>query len=116
MACGRTNGCAVVRKTFAGGLSLGWGLFNLIEGIIDHHILHIHHVTETANPLTWDLAFLGSGVLLIIVGLLAIQNPQVMIDSLAEIDYSRRRCSRPKPETVHKLFRRCSTVVVLQRF
>jgi len=55
-------------RTMVGGLSLGWGLFNLIEGVIDHHILHIHHVTETENHLIWDLAFLASGVLLIGIG------------------------------------------------
>jgi uncharacterized membrane protein len=62
------------RQLLLGGLSLGWGLFNLIEGIIDHHILHIHHVTETPNHLTWDLMFLGSGILLIVIGLLVIKN------------------------------------------
>jgi uncharacterized membrane protein len=56
-------------KTLFGGLLLGWGLFNLVEGVINHHILHIHHVTETANHLTWDLAFLGSGVLFAAAGL-----------------------------------------------
>jgi uncharacterized membrane protein len=25
---------------------MGWGLFNLIEGIIDHHILNLHHVKD----------------------------------------------------------------------
>lgn len=67
--------CAVRRrdvplstKTFVGSLALGWGIFNLVEGIIDHHILHIHHVTETQNHLVWDLMFLGSGVLLVLVG------------------------------------------------
>jgi uncharacterized membrane protein len=55
-------------KTFVGSLALGWGLFNLVEGIIDHHILHIHHVTETDNHLIWDVTFLASGVLLICIG------------------------------------------------
>ena len=55
-------------RTMVGGLSLGWGLFNLVEGVIDHHILHIHHVTETENHLVWDLAFLASGVVLIGTG------------------------------------------------
>ena len=55
-------------KTFVGSLALGWGLFNLVEGIIDHHLLHIHHVTETHNHLIWDLAFLASGLLLIGIG------------------------------------------------
>lgn len=56
-------------RALIGGLVLGWGLFNLVEGIIDHHILHIHHVTEAANHLVWDLAFLGSGVLLSVIGI-----------------------------------------------
>jgi len=56
-------------KTFVGSMALGWGLFNLVEGIIDHHLLHIHHVTETDNHLIWDLAFLASGLLLIGIGM-----------------------------------------------
>jgi uncharacterized membrane protein len=55
-------------KTLLGSMALGWGIFNLVEGIIDHHILHLHHVVETENHLIFDLAFLGSGVLLIGLG------------------------------------------------
>jgi uncharacterized membrane protein len=55
-------------KTFVGSLALGWGLFNFVEGLINHHLLHLHHVIETANHLVWDLAFLASGVLLIGLG------------------------------------------------
>jgi uncharacterized membrane protein len=33
-------------RTFAGALFIGWGLFNFIEGLINHHILNIHHVVE----------------------------------------------------------------------
>ena len=51
-----------------GWILAGWGLFNLVEGIIDHHILNIHHVVERPGHLTWDLAFLGSGVALIALG------------------------------------------------
>lgn len=29
----------LVTKYFVGSMALGWGLFNFIEGIIDHHIL-----------------------------------------------------------------------------
>ena len=55
-------------KAFVGSLLLGWGLFNLVEGVIDHHVLHVHHVTETENHLTWDVAFLASGVVLLLAG------------------------------------------------
>lgn len=49
----------------AGTLLLGWGLFNVVEGSIDHHILGIHHVNETvprAQWIIWDLGFLIWGV------------------------------------------------------
>lgn len=70
--CGQRPEVPWSTRTLVGGLAVGWGLFNLVEGVIDHHILHIHHVTETENHLIWDLAFLGSGVVLIAVGLAVI--------------------------------------------
>jgi uncharacterized membrane protein len=56
-------------RAFAGLLLAGWGLFNLVEGIVDHHILTIHHVRDdVADPLWWDIGFLVFGALLVIVG------------------------------------------------
>ncbi|TGD83230.1 DUF2243 domain-containing protein [Hymenobacter wooponensis] len=56
-------------RTFFGALLLGWGLFNVIEGIIDHNLLGLHHVYEyTDNKLPWDLAFLALGVLQLVAG------------------------------------------------
>lgn len=56
-------------RVFVGALLCGFGLFNFIEGIIDHQILGLHHVHEYApSKLPFDLAFLASGVLLILVG------------------------------------------------
>jgi uncharacterized membrane protein len=47
----------------------GWGVFNVVEGLIDHHLLQLHHVRDDlGGPLGWDLAFLGLGVTLIGVG------------------------------------------------
>jgi len=35
-----------------GGLLVGWGTFNVAEGIVDHHLLGLHHVKEgSANQL-----------------------------------------------------------------
>lgn len=55
-------------RSFLGALSLGWGFFNVVEGVIDHHILHLHHVVERLGISAWDYAFLGSGVMLVLVG------------------------------------------------
>jgi uncharacterized membrane protein len=55
------------------GLMLaGWGAFNLVEGLIDHQLLGIHHVRDDlGGPLGWDLGFLAFGALLVAVGLSA---------------------------------------------
>ena len=52
-----------------GLLLAGWGIFNLVEGIIDHQILGIHHVRDDEGaPLAWDLGFLAAGLALVIAG------------------------------------------------
>jgi uncharacterized membrane protein len=63
-------------RTFVGSMIMGWGLFNAIEGVIDHQLLGIHHVHPGANQLAWDLGFIASGVIMIVVGLLAIRAGQ----------------------------------------
>jgi uncharacterized membrane protein len=51
--------------SFQGGLVLaGWGLFNLVEGLVDHQLLGIHHVRDDlGGPLSWDLGFVLLGAL-----------------------------------------------------
>ncbi|WP_067430681.1 DUF2243 domain-containing protein [Nocardioides jensenii] len=51
-----------------GWVLVGWGVFNLVEGIVDHHILGIHHVRSGDNQIWWDLGFLALGALLVIGG------------------------------------------------
>ncbi|MDA0169501.1 DUF2243 domain-containing protein [Solirubrobacter taibaiensis] len=52
-----------------GLLLLGWGAFNVVEGLIDHQLLGLHHVRDDlGGPLSWDIGFLAFGVLLIAVG------------------------------------------------
>ena len=51
-----------------GWILFGWGLFNVVEGIIDHHILGIHHVRAGPHELWWDLGFLAFGGILLAGG------------------------------------------------
>lgn len=56
-------------RSLSGALLLGWGLFNVVEGIIDHELLGLHHVREyAADKLPWDLGFLAFGLLLLVGG------------------------------------------------
>jgi uncharacterized membrane protein len=55
-------------RIFAGTLLAGWGLFNLVEGLIDHQLLGIHHVRPGAHQLAWDVGFLVLGALQMVGG------------------------------------------------
>lgn len=55
-----------------GTVLIGWGGFNLVEGLVDHQLLGMHHVNETvpmAQRLPWDLGFLVWGSTMIAAGL-----------------------------------------------
>jgi uncharacterized membrane protein len=63
---------------FTGQWILGWGLFNLVEGVIDHHLLNIHHVRDMPMhvPLyDWLFLVLG-GVGFILLGRILIYRRQ----------------------------------------
>ena len=63
------GGLAPPWRSHLGGLLLGWGLFNLVEGLVDHQLLGIHHVRDDLGaPLGWDLGFLAFGAALALVG------------------------------------------------
>ena len=58
-------------KLLPGAMLVGFGAFNLIEGIIDHQILGIHHVNETVPReqwIYWDLGFLAWGAAMVVGG------------------------------------------------
>jgi uncharacterized membrane protein len=63
-------------KLLAGTLLTGWGLFNLVEGLIDHQILGLHHVNERVSReqwIVWDLGFLAWGLVMLVGGLLLVR-------------------------------------------
>ena len=56
-------------RRHVGALLGGWGVFNLVEGVINHHLLGIHHVRDdVADPMWWDLGFLALGLALVLAG------------------------------------------------
>jgi uncharacterized membrane protein len=59
----RRSGTALV-----GWMLAGWGIFNVVEGLVDHQILDLHHVREGKNELAWDLGFLAFSVALAVGG------------------------------------------------
>jgi uncharacterized membrane protein len=58
-------------KMLAGTMLIGFGIFNLVEGLVDHHLLGLHHVNETAPReawIWWDVAFLAWGAIMLVAG------------------------------------------------
>ena len=66
----RTPAVPAAGRTLVGSVLLGWGLFNVIEGAVNHHLLGVHHVRPDGpgGVLLWDVGFLAWGVLFIVVG------------------------------------------------
>ncbi len=64
------DGTSTSARALTGVLLTGWGIFNLVEGVVNHLVLGIHHVRDDlGGPLAWDLGFLAFGALLVVVGL-----------------------------------------------
>ena len=62
-------------KLLVGGLLSGWALFNIIEGIINHHLLQLHNVMEFSfNPHVGNWIFLGISIILLVVGYMFIRS------------------------------------------
>ena len=64
----RSGAAVVPGRVFGGALLFGWGLFNLVEGVIDHHLLGLHHVIERLGTSIWDWLFLACGLALVATG------------------------------------------------
>lgn len=56
------------RRRFVGGVLIGWGSFNVVEGLIDHHLLNLHHVRPGPDELLYDLGFLAWGGVMFVMG------------------------------------------------
>jgi uncharacterized membrane protein len=58
-------------RLIVGTMLMGFGVFNLVEGLINHHLLGIHHVNETVPQdqwIVWDLGFLAWGAVMLVLG------------------------------------------------
>jgi uncharacterized membrane protein len=61
------RGASWSRRLLFGLMLAGWATFNLVEGVVDHDVLGIHHVKAGAPVL--DLVFLAFGGVLLVAGL-----------------------------------------------
>jgi uncharacterized membrane protein len=68
-------------RALTGQLILGWGAFNLVEGIIDHHLLNLHHVRDLpAHIPAYDWGFLlVAGIGFVLVGWVMVREREAPI-------------------------------------
>jgi uncharacterized membrane protein len=60
---------ALSGRALVGWMLAGFGLFNLVEGIVDHEILGLHHVREGAGHQTaYDVGFLAVSAVVLAIG------------------------------------------------
>jgi uncharacterized membrane protein len=74
-------------KLLIGTILMGFGIFNVIEGIVDHHVLGLHHVNETVPQtqwIYWDLGFIAWGAAMLIGGWLLTRAGEAQTDARAE--------------------------------
>jgi uncharacterized membrane protein len=63
---------AISGRALLGWMLVGWGSFNVVEGVVDHQLLELHHVREGVgiDVTAWDLGFLAFAALLVAGGCL----------------------------------------------
>ena len=70
LAAWRAGRLAPSWRSHLGLLLIGWGAFNLFDGLVHHHLLGVHHVRDDlGGPLAWDLGFLALGLAQVVAGL-----------------------------------------------
>jgi len=77
----RQPGVSVTGRTLLGSVLMGFGLFNLVEGIVDHHLLVLHRVWPAGPgpPILWDVLFLVSGVALLVGGYAIVRSDSAVV-------------------------------------
>lgn len=67
----------VVWKQWSGAVITGVGFFQLFDGVIDHKVLRIHQIRYGVELLPYDIAWLGSAVMLLLIGLFVLSRTHV---------------------------------------
>jgi uncharacterized membrane protein len=67
----RAPGRTPTLRSYGGNLLLGWGAFNLLEGLVNHFVLELHHVRDIPlhMPVYDWVSLAAGGIGLALVGL-----------------------------------------------
>lgn len=67
------RGCAISGRrpgagVLGGGMLVGFASFNLVEGVVDHLVLGLHHVRDGPDAAAYDVGFLVLSALVFVAG------------------------------------------------
>ncbi|MFW6317551.1 MAG: DUF2243 domain-containing protein [Halorubrum sp.] len=73
-------------RALVGSVVLGWGLFNVVEGLVNHHLLGLHHAWPAGpGPVAlWDAVFLAWGALFVMAGYVAVRRDDALSPAPAQ--------------------------------
>ncbi len=72
----RSGGLTGTGRILLGAILAGCGLFNFVEGLVNHQILGIHHVLPGhPQQQLFDMLFLANGILFFVIGAWHIRPP-----------------------------------------
>jgi uncharacterized membrane protein len=55
-------------RLFGWSVVVGWGIFHILDSLINHYLLHFHHIRPGPDQAQWDIGFLLLGIVLVIMG------------------------------------------------
>lgn len=67
------HGAHLSGRRLVGGMLAGWGGFNVVEGLVNHQLLGLHHVRPGPDQLLYDVGFLVWGAAMAAVGIVALR-------------------------------------------
>lgn len=68
VAANRERDSSHAASRLAASFAVGAGTFNVVEGLIDHQLLGLHHVHPGEGQAAWDAGFILVGAALAVVG------------------------------------------------
>jgi uncharacterized membrane protein len=66
-------------KLLVGTMLMGFGAFNVVEGLVNHHLLGIHQVNELVDEryrIYWDIGFILWGAAMLFIGWVLLKQGQ----------------------------------------
>jgi uncharacterized membrane protein len=63
----------VAWRRWTGAVLTGVGAFQLFDGVVDHKVLRIHQIRYGVDLLPYDAVWIGSAVVVLVVGLLVLR-------------------------------------------